>query len=177
MSSTHRKYFVRSYQGSNFMKKRKLTQSIFLPIAASLGFFYWSCQENYSLYEDIPTVVTAAQVHSHNEAGYTPVPDSLRLRFQPQLRMLRCTVVAEGCDPHLETRVEATFTQLTIRFDMNNACRHDLPEYFDVDIFVSPVHPDTFALVVEQVDFAANDPASRRVVLSERVNVRTLPGF
>ena len=150
----------------------------FLVFILSIGALTQSCtDQSYSLYEDIETGIVSAKTYSHADSSYRPVPDSLRLRFQPQLRMLRCTVVAGGCDPHLEARLEATSTQLTIRFDMNNACRHDLPEYFDVDIFVSPVHPDTFALVVEQVDFATNDPASRRVVLSERINVRTLPGF
>jgi len=144
---------------------------------SGLFFLNVSCQDNYSLYDDIATGITVAQVYSHGDANYKPVPDSLRLRFQPQLRMLRCTVVAEGCDPHLEARLEATSTQLTIHFDMKNACVHDAPEYFDVDIFVSPVHPDSFNLVVEQINLATNDPASRRVALSERVNVRTLPGF
>lgn len=150
----------------------------FLLFILSIGVLSQSCtDESYSLYEDIATGITSAKAYSHSDPDYKPVPDSLRLRFQPQLRMLRCTVVAGGCDPHLEARLEATSTQLTIRFDMKNACVHDTTEYFDVDIFVSPVHPDTFALVVEQVDFATNDPASRRVALSERVNVRTLPGF
>ncbi len=144
----------------------------------SLCFVNASCQrDDYSLYEDIATGVTSAVTYSHSDSGYTPVPDSLRLRFQPQLRMLRCTVVAKGCDPHLEARLEVTSTQLTIRFDMKNACVPDTPEYFDVDIFVSPVHPDSFDLVVEETNFATNDPASRRVAFSERVNVRALPGF
>jgi hypothetical protein len=91
--------------------------------------------------------------------------------------MLRCTVVAEGCDPHLETRLETTSTQLTIRFDMKNACVHDVAEFFDVDIYASPVHADTFALVVEEVSFAAGNLSSRRVALSQRVDVRKLPGF
>lgn len=171
------------------MREKMMSHSIFrhpgpgikpaglLLLISGMCFINLSCQDNYSLYEDLETIVTGTEVHSHNTPGYTPVPDSLRLRFQPQLRMLHCTVVSEGCDPHLEARVEATSTQLTIRFDMNNACDHDVPEYFDVDIFVSPVHPDTFALVVEQVDFASNDSASRQVLLSERVNVRLLPGF
>lgn len=148
-----------------------------LLLIGGLFFLNVSCQDNYSLYEDIDTIITGAQTFSHSDSSYKPVPDSLRLRFQPQLRMLRCTVVAEGCDPHLEARLEMTSSKLTIRFDMKNTCVHDAPEYFDVDIFISPVHPDNFDLVVEQINLATNDPASRRVALSERVNVRTLPGF
>lgn len=136
-----------------------------------------ACEEGGPLYEDIPTAITGTEIKSHSAPGYIAVPDSLRLRFQRQLRMLRCTVVAVGCDPHLETRLEATSTLLTVRFDMNNACVSDAPVYFDVDLYISPVHPDEFDLIVEQVDFAAGDSTFRQVMLSQHVNVRTLPGF
>ena len=140
------------------------------------GLLNFSCLgEGYSLYEDIATGIVSAQAYSHDDQNYTPVPDSLRLRFQPQLRMLRSTVLTSGCGPQLEARLEVSPTRMTIRFDMHDTCVHVRPEYFDVDIFVSPVHPDTFQLVIEQVDFSRTDVSL--VLLNRRIDVRTLPKF
>lgn len=135
-----------------------------------------SCVGNgFYLFEDIKTGIVSARAYSHDDASYTPVPDSLRLRFQVQLRMLRTTVVTTGCGPQLEAGLEETPARLTIRFDMNDTCVHVRPEYYDVDIFVSPVHPDTFRLVVLQVGFASLEDFV--VLLNRRIDVRTLPGF
>jgi hypothetical protein len=158
------------------MKKKNLIQSIAVLIAAGLSFSHLSCRESYSLYEDIETGIVSAQVYSHDDSTYTPVPDSLRLRFQPQLRMLRCTVVSEACDPQLEARLEVTSSRIRVRFDMHSSCMPDRDPRFDVDFFISPVHPDTFQLVVEQTNFS-RDNVAPSVVLDRRIDVRTLPGF
>lgn len=147
-------------------------------MALGVGLMALSCKnENFSLYEDIETGIVSATAYSHADSTYSPVPDSLRVRFQRQLRMLRCTVVSSGCKPQLEARLEVSPRLVTIRFDMNNTCLHVAAEFFDVDIFISPVHPDTFQLLIEEVDFSSSDAAARQVVLNRRVDVRTLPGF
>ncbi len=147
-------------------------------MALGAGLMALSCKsESFSLYEGIETGIVSAKAYSHADSSYKPVPDSLRLRFQRQLRMLRCTVVSSGCQPQLETRLEATPARITIRYDMHNACVHVQAELFDVDIFISPVHPDTFQLLIEEVDFSSSDAAARQVVLNRWVDVRTLPGF
>jgi len=134
-----------------------------------------SCQGGYSLYEGIDTGIVSAKAYSHDDSTYTPVPDSLRLRFQRQLRMLRATVVTDGCGPSLEARLEDALDKITIRFEMHNTCIHVRPEFFDVDIFISPVHPNEFQLVIEQTEFSRNDVS--QVVLNQQVDVRKLPGF
>jgi len=64
---------------------------------------------------------------------------------------------------------------LWIGFDKKNGCMHVRPEFFDVDIFVSPVHLDVFHLVVEERNFGQN--AAGHIVLSLPVDVRQLPGI
>ncbi|MDZ7269723.1 MAG: hypothetical protein ONB48_20930 [candidate division KSB1 bacterium] len=127
-----------------------------------------------SLYEGIPTDIVAIAAYSHADPAYHPVPDSLRLRFHRLLRLLRVTVVAEGCAPQPAARVaSAGHDHLVIQFDMNNACIPPAP--FDVDIHVSPIHPDTFHLTVEMRDFESDAPG--QIVLNRQVSVQRLPGF
>jgi hypothetical protein len=132
-------------------------------------------QEQSSLFENIKTDVVAIQASSHDRPGYKPVPDSLRLRFDKILRLLRVVVVTTGCGPQPEAKVEESPGRLLIQLDMNDTCVHVQPEFFDVDILVSPVHADVFRLIVEQLDFDSNQPGV--ILLNQLVDVRTLPGL
>jgi hypothetical protein len=130
--------------------------------------------EQTSLYENIKTGVVAIKAHSHDQPGYQPVPDSLRLRFDKALRMLRVVVKTSGCGPEPEAKVEESSGRLLIQFDMKNTCDHVRAEFFDVDILVSPVHEDVFRLIVESRNFASDETGV--VLLNQLVDVRTLPG-
>jgi hypothetical protein len=130
--------------------------------------------EQTSLYENIKTGVVAIKATSHDQSGYQPVPDSLRLRFDKVLRMLRVVVKTDGCEPQPEAKVEENPGRLLIQFDMKNTCVHVLAEFFDVDILVSPVHEDVFRLTVESRNFTSNETGV--ILLNQLVDVRTLPG-
>jgi hypothetical protein len=130
--------------------------------------------EQTSLYENIKTSVVAIKATSHDQAGYQPVPDSLRLRFDKALRMLRVVVKTSGCGPEPEAKVEESPGRLLIQFDMKNTCVHVRAEFFDVDILVSPVHEDVFRLIVEERNFASDEAGV--VLLNQLVDVRILPG-
>jgi hypothetical protein len=57
---------------------------------------------------------------------------------------------------------------------MKNTCVHVKPEFFDVDILVSPVHENEIRLIVEQRDFRnSSDPGV--VLINQVVDVRKLP--
>jgi hypothetical protein len=131
-------------------------------------------QQSSSLYEDIETGVAAIKATSHDQPGYQPVPDSLRLRFDKTLRALRVTVVTDGCEPRPQARVEESAGRLLVQFDMKNACVHVRAEFFDVDMLISPVHEDEFRLIVESSNFDNNVPGV--IVLNQLVDVRKLPG-
>lgn len=129
-----------------------------------------------SLYEGLPTEIVAIAAYSHTDPNYQPVPDSLQLRFNRVLRLLRINVVADGCEPQPAARVvTAGNDRLIIQFDMNNACAPAAPAPFDVDIHVSPIHPDEFQLIVEARDFESDSPG--QIVLNRRVAVQRLPGL
>jgi hypothetical protein len=130
--------------------------------------------EQTSLYENIKTSVVAIKATSYDQPGYQPVPDSLRLRFDKVLRMLRVVVKTDGCGPEPETKVEESSGRLLIQFDMKNTCVHVRAEIFDVDMLVSPVHEDIFRLIVEERNFAGDEAGI--VLLNQLVDVRTLPG-
>jgi hypothetical protein len=130
--------------------------------------------EQTSLYENIKTGVVAIKATSYDQPGYQPVPDSLRLRFDKTLRMLRAVVKTDGCGPEPEAKVEESPGRLLIQCDMKNTCVHVRAEFFDVDILVSPVHEDVFRLIVESRSFAGNEAGV--VLLNRLVDVRTLPG-
>jgi len=132
-----------------------------------------ACEQKKSLYEDIPTEVVSVIAHSHNELDYQPVPDSLQLRFNTLLRLLRVNVVSEGCGPNPEAKLTVEQDRLIIQFDLQSSCVHDDPEFFDVEINLSPVHPDVFQLIVEEKDFETSFPG--RILLNRRVDVRELP--
>ncbi|MGH7598414.1 MAG: hypothetical protein ACREOI_18820 [bacterium] len=134
-----------------------------------------SCSpEQTSLYENIKTGVAAIKATSHDQPGYQPVPDSLRLRFDKTLRMLRVVVKTDGCEPEPEAKVEEISGRLLIQFDMKNTCVHVRAEFFDVDILVSPVHEDVFRLIVESRNFASDETGA--ILLNQLVDVRELPG-
>jgi len=147
---------------------------VFILLAAA--FWLAACSpEQTSLYENIKTGVVAIQAMSHDQAGYEPVPESLRLRFDKVLRALRVVVKTDGCGPQPEAKVEESSGRLLIQFDMKNTCVHVKAEFFDVDILVSPVHENEIRLIVEQRDFSnSNDPGV--VLLNQLVDVRKLPG-
>jgi len=128
-----------------------------------------SPEQQTSLYEDIKTDVVAIKATSHDQPGYQPVPDSLRLRFDKTLRALRVTVVADGCGPLPQAKVEESAGRLLVQLDMKNTCVHVRAEFFDVDMLISPVHEDEFRLLV-----IGNDPGL--VLLNQLVDVRKLPG-
>jgi hypothetical protein len=134
-----------------------------------------SCSpEQTSLYENIKTDVVAIKATSYDQPGYQPVPDSLRLRFDKTLRMLRVVATTGGCGPVPEAKVEESPGRLLIQFDMKNTCVHVRAEYFDVDMLVSPVHEDVFRLIVEERNFASDEAGV--VLLNQLVDVRQLPG-
>ena len=161
---------------SHFMRSCPSYRSLLL--VAGVGVLSFSCQSSYSLYEGIDTGIVSTQAHSYLDSTYTPVPDSLRLRFQAQLRLLQSTALAAGCEPHVEARLELSPGVIHIRFDMHNRCLPERADVHDVDIVISPVHPDTFRLIVEQVDFSGTIPDfTGQIVLNRRVDVRSLPGF
>jgi len=131
-------------------------------------------QQSFSLYEDIKTDVAAIKATSHDQPGYQPVPDSLRLRFDKTLRALRVTVVTDGCEPLPQAKVEESAGRLLVQFDMKNTCVHVRAEFFDVDMLISPVHEDEFRLLVESRNFSNDDPGV--ILLNRQVDVRKLPG-
>lgn len=140
-----------------------------------VSFAYISCSpEQTSLYEKIKTSIVAIKATSHDQPGYQPVPDSLRLRFDKTLRMLRVVVKTAGCGPEPEAKAEESPGRLLIQFDMKNACVHVRAEFFDVDMLVSPVHEDVFRLTVEERNFASDEAGV--VLLNQLVDVRQLPG-
>ena len=147
--------------------------SAILILAAALWLVGCS-PEQTSLYKDIKTDVVAIKATSYDQPGYQPPPDSLRLRFDKVLRMLRVVVKTDGCDPKPEAKVEESAGRLLIQFDMKNTCVHVRAEFFDVDMLVSPVHEDVFRLIVESRDFTSNETGI--VLLNQLVDVRTLPG-
>jgi len=130
--------------------------------------------EQTSLYENIKTSVVAVKATSHDQSGYQPVPDSLRLRFDQALRMLRVVVKTDGCEPQPEAKVEESFGRLLIQFDMKNTCVHVRAEFFDVEMLVSPLHENEFRLLVERRHFGSD--ASGIILMNEFVDVRKLPG-
>ncbi len=152
-----------------------LLSSVLAVVLLAASLWLAGCSpEQTSLYKDIKTSVVAIKATSYDQAGYQPVPDSLRLRFDKVLRMLRVVVKADGCGPEPEAKVEESTGRLLIQFDMKNTCVHVRAEFFDVDILVSPVHEDVFRLIVESRDFA-NDQAGA-ILLNQLVDVRQLPG-
>lgn len=134
-----------------------------------------SCGQKNTLYEEIPTEVVAITAHSHSAANYQPVPDSLQLRFNPLLRLLRINVVAEGCAPKPKTQLTVETGRLIVQFDMDNNCVDTVPEHFDVDINISPIHADVFQLIVEEKDFETQSVG--RIVMQRSIDVRKLPGI
>lgn len=142
-----------------------------LPLAG----FNVSCEQNHSLYEGIATEVVSIAAHSHSAANYQPVPDSLQLRFNPLLRLLRLNVVSEGCGPSPKAQLTAEASRIIVQFDMENSCVHVQPEFFDVDLNLSPVHPDVFQLIVEEKDFEKE--GAGRILLQRQIDVRKLPGI
>lgn len=128
-----------------------------------------------SLYADIPTAIVALSAYSHNAPNYQPVPDSLQLRFNKILRLLRLNVVVEGCNPQPQAEIEGGGERIDIRLDMNNACTPATGELFDVDIHLSPIHPDVFQLVVEARDLDSNAPG--QIIFNKKIDVRQLPGL
>jgi hypothetical protein len=145
-------------------------------ILPALTMFFTNCsQEQTSLYEDIKTYVVAIDATSHDQPGYTPVPDSLRLRFDKILRLLRVVATTDGCGPQPEAEVEESAGRLLIKFDMADTCVHVRAELFDVDILVSPVHEDVFRLIVEKRDLDSETPGE--VLMNRLVDVRQLPGL
>ncbi len=154
------------------IKNFSVTSAILL-LAAT--FWLMGCSpEQTSLYENIKTDVVAVKATSYDQPGYQPVPDSLRLRFDKVLRMLRVVVKTGGCGPEPEAKVEESSGSLLIQFDMKNTCVHVRAEFFDVEILVSPVHEDVFRLIVEERNFASDETGV--VLLNQFVDVRTLPG-
>ncbi|MCI0696175.1 hypothetical protein L0337_29755 [candidate division KSB1 bacterium] len=140
-----------------------------------VSFVHISCSpEQTSLYENIKTDIVAIKATSHDQPGYQPVPDSLRLRFDKVLRMLRVVVKTDGCGPEPEAKVEESPGRLLIQFDMKNTCVHVRAEFFDVDILVSPVHEDVFRLIVESRNFASDETGV--ILFNQLVDVRQLPG-
>lgn len=144
-----------------------------LLLAAALWLI--SCDpKQTTLYEDIKTDIVAIKATSYDQSAYQPVPDSLRLRFDKILRMLRVVAKTDGCEPKPEAKVEESPGRLRIQLDMKNECVHVRAEFFDVDMLVSPVHEDMFRLIVEQRDFSSDAPGA--ILLDQVVDVRKLPG-
>lgn len=143
-------------------------------ILATLWLAACSPEQGISLYDDIKTDVVAIKATSHDQPGYQPVPDSLRLRFDKTLRALRVTVVAGGCGPLPQAKVEESTGRLLVQFDMKDTCVHVRAEFFDIDILLSPVHEDEFRLLVESRNFNTDDPGL--ILLNQFVDVRKLPG-
>lgn len=141
---------------------------------ATLWLAACSPEQGTSLYEDIKTDVAAIKATSHDQPGYQPVPDSLRLRFDKTLRALRVTVVTDGCEPLPRAKVEESTGRLLVQFDMKDTCVHVRAEFFDVDMLISPVHEDEFRLLVERRNFNNEDPGL--ILLNQLVDVRKLPG-
>jgi len=162
------------------MNDMKISIKFFILSAATLAalsiFWLAACspEQGTSLYEDIKTDVAAIKATSHDQPGYQPVPDSLRLRFDKTLRALRITVVTDGCEPLPRARVEESAGRLLVQFDMKNACVHVRAEFFDVDMLISPVHEDEFRLIVESSNFDNNVPGV--ILLNQLVDGRKLPG-
>ncbi len=156
----------------NSGKLYSILPAIFL-LAAS--FWRTSCEpEQVSSYSNIKTDLVAIKATSYDQSGYQPVADSLRLRFDKTLRMLRVVVKTDGCEPQPEAKVEESSGRLLIQLDMKNNCVHVRAEFFDVEMLVSPVHEDVFRLVVESRDFSNNEAGI--VLLDQVVDVRKLPG-
>lgn len=156
---------------------KTLSQNFIIATSMLLAACFWlaGCSpQQTSLYENIKTGVVAIKAISHDQAGYQPVPDSLRLRFDKTLRMLRVVVKTDGCGPEPEAKVEESPGRLLIQFDMKNTCVHVRAEYFDVDMLVSPVHEEVFRLIVESRSFGGNEAGF--VLLNQLVDVRKLPG-
>jgi hypothetical protein len=157
---------------SMIMKSSSKTLSL---CAAILAMICIACSpEQTSLYENIKTGVVGIKATSHDQPGYQPVPDSLRLRFDKILRALRVVVKTDGCGPEPEAKVEESPGRLLIQFDMKDTCVHVRAEFFDVDILVSPVHEDEIRLIVERRNFNNNDPGV--ILLNQLVDVNKLPG-
>lgn len=134
-----------------------------------------ACEQSNSLYRAIPTEVAGIFAHSHNDSAYHPLPDSLQLRYSRLLRLLRINVVTQGCGPSPEARLTVESDRIIVQFDMKNSCRHVIPEWFDVDLSLSPVHLEVFQLIVEEKSFATNEPGT--ILLNRRVVVEELPGL
>lgn len=136
----------------------------------------YSCdRQSTSLYADIPTALVSLSAYSHNAPNYQPVPDSLQLRFNKVLRLLRLTIVVEGCNPQPHAEIETGSERIVIRLDMNNACTPASGELFDVDIYLSPIHPDVLQLVVEARDLDSNAPG--QIIFNKKIDVRQLPSL
>lgn len=148
---------------------KKILFALFLLLAAT------ACEQSSSLYRDLPTEVAGIFAHSHGDTTYHPVPDSLQLRYNRLLRLLRINVVAQGCGPSPEARLTVESDRIIVQFDMKNSCVHVIPEWFDVDISLSPVHLEAFQLIVEEKSFASNEPGT--ILLNRRVVVQELPGL
>jgi hypothetical protein len=147
--------------------------SAMLLLAVALGLT--SCDpEQATLYENIKTDMVAIKATSYDQSGYQPVPDSLRLRFDKILRMLRVVAKTDGCEPQPEAKVQESPGRLLIQLDMKNDCVHGRAEFFDVDMLVSPVHEDMFRLIVEQRDFSSDQAGA--ILIDQIVDVRKLPG-
>ncbi len=143
---------------------------LFLFLVASTA-----CERKTSLFSEIPTEVVALAAYSHNDPNYQPVADSLQLRFSKLLRLLRINVVSAACAPRPEAKLALENERMIIQLDMQDSCAHATPELFDVDISVSPVHPDVFQLIIEEKDFETNLPG--KILLNRRIDVRELPGL
>lgn len=155
---------------ANFQAFAKM--SGLLLIAALAG----ACEkQSTSLYADIPTDIVAISAYSHNSPDYQPVPDSLQLRFNKVLRLLRLNLVVDGCDPQPQAELEDGGDRILIRLDMNNSCTPSGSERFDVDIHLSPVHVDVFQLVVEARDLDGNAPG--QIIFNRNIDVTELPGL
>jgi hypothetical protein len=152
------------------MTTKKIFLALFVLACVSVA-----CEQKNSLYEGIPTEVVAIAAHSHSAANYQPVPDSLQLRFNSLLRLLRINVVSEGCGPNPKAKLTAEEDRIIVQFDMENSCVHVVPEYFDVDLSLSPIHPDVFQLIVEEKDF--EQQGAGKILLQRRIDVRELPGL
>ena len=150
---------------------------LLIPFLVFSVFYFAACspEQQTSLYEDIKTDVAAIKATSHDQPGYQPAPDSLRLRFDKTLRALRVTVVADGCGPLPQGKVEESPGRLLVQFDMKDTCVHVRAEFFDVDMLISPVHEDEFRLLVERRNFSNNAPGV--ILLNRLVDVRQLPGL
>jgi hypothetical protein len=159
------------------MEFRLMKDFIKTALGSMAAMLWLACspEQGTSLYKDIKTDVAAIKATSHDQSGYQPVPDSLRLRFDKTLRALRVTAVTDGCEPLPRARVEESAGRLLVQFDMKNACVHVRAEFFDVDMLISPVHEDEFRLLVELRNFDNNEPGV--ILLNQLVDVRKLPGL